>query len=397
MGYIGNTPAEKYITLSKQTFTPDSSTVAFTLDNPVANENELAVFVNNVRQEPGSGKAYTATGTTLTMSEAPTSGHAMYAIYLGKTMATNTPADGSVTGAMMSYPLTGFESTGIDDNATSTAITIDSSGNLLVGKTSSNGSIAGAELRANGRVFGTADDTVPLFLNRLTSEGDIVTLRKDGNEIGLLGVDFTDNLYISGNSTHAGLNFGTASVVPYKNGDNIDATIDWGSSATRFKDLYLSGSVYLGGTGSANALDDYEEGTWTPTYTTETSSFTSITLDSDNRGFYTKIGDVVFAQCFLRTDAITVGGASGDVYVDGFPFTVAVEDNTVHTAGGGIGLSRTFAGDVPTSYYCIRNDTKALLQYRTSANGDSSDLNVNDLATGTNSNLIIATFIYKAQ
>lgn len=102
MGYIGNTPAEKYITLSKQTFTPDSSTVAFTLDNPVANENELAVFVNNVRQEPGSGRAYTATGTTLTMSEAPTSGDTMYAIYLGKTMATNTPADGSVTNDMLS-------------------------------------------------------------------------------------------------------------------------------------------------------------------------------------------------------------------------------------------------------------------------------------------------------
>ena len=33
----------------------------------------------------------------------------------------------------------------------------------------------------------------------------------------------------------------------------------------RFKDLYLSGGVYLGGTGAANKLDDYEEGTWTPT------------------------------------------------------------------------------------------------------------------------------------
>jgi hypothetical protein len=34
--------------------------------------------------------------------------------------------------------------------------------------------------------------------------------------------------------------------------------------SARFKDLYLSGGVYLGGTGSANKLDDYEEGTWTP-------------------------------------------------------------------------------------------------------------------------------------
>jgi hypothetical protein len=35
-------------------------------------------------------------------------------------------------------------------------------------------------------------------------------------------------------------------------------------SAARFKDLYLSGGVYLGGTVAANYLDDYEEGTWTP-------------------------------------------------------------------------------------------------------------------------------------
>jgi hypothetical protein len=34
-----------------------------------------------------------------------------------------------------------------------------------------------------------------------------------------------------------------------------------------FKDLYLSGGVYLGGTGAANLLDDYEEGTWTPAFT----------------------------------------------------------------------------------------------------------------------------------
>jgi hypothetical protein len=46
---------------------------------------------------------------------------------------------------------------------------------------------------------------------------------------------------------------------------STDNLMDIGSSSKRFKDLYLSGSVYLGGTTSANALDDYEEGTWTPT------------------------------------------------------------------------------------------------------------------------------------
>ena len=96
MAYIGNTPALQYITHAKQTFTADSSTVAFTLSNAVANENELEVFVNNVRQEPGSGKAYTASGTTLTMSEAPTTGDDFYCIYQGKATQTVTPGNGTV-------------------------------------------------------------------------------------------------------------------------------------------------------------------------------------------------------------------------------------------------------------------------------------------------------------
>jgi hypothetical protein len=39
-----------------------------------------------------------------------------------------------------------------------------------------------------------------------------------------------------------------------------DASLDLGAAGVRFKNLYLSGGVYLGGTGSANYLDDYEEG-----------------------------------------------------------------------------------------------------------------------------------------
>ena len=102
MAYIGNTPALQYITHAKQTFTADSSTVAFTLSQSVANENELEVFVNNVRQEPGSGKAYTASGTTLTMSAAPNTGDGFYCIYQGKATQTVTPGASTVTNDMLS-------------------------------------------------------------------------------------------------------------------------------------------------------------------------------------------------------------------------------------------------------------------------------------------------------
>ena len=135
MGYIGNTPALKYASFAVQHFTT-SATTTYTLDNPVANENEIALFINNVRQEPGSSYAYTASGTTLTLSAATSASDTMYCVFIGKAVQTVTPANGSVTGDMMSYPLTNFSSTGIDDNATSTAVTIDSSGKVGIGTTS---------------------------------------------------------------------------------------------------------------------------------------------------------------------------------------------------------------------------------------------------------------------
>ena len=71
--------------------------------------------------------------------------------------------------------------------------------------------------------------------------------------------------------------------------DNI---MDIGASDARFKDIYLGGNVYLGGTGSANALDDYEEGTWTPTVNDGTISGAG--------GHYTKIGRVVTVSYYYN-------------------------------------------------------------------------------------------------
>ena len=55
-------------------------------------------------------------------------------------------------------------------------------------------------------------------------------------------------------------------------------------------DLTASGGVYLGGTAAANYLDDYEEGTWTPTFTNLGTATTSYAR-------YTKIGNTVTALC----------------------------------------------------------------------------------------------------
>ena len=95
MAYIGPLPAETFTSFATQEFST-SATTSYTLDHPVTNENELALFINNVRQQPGSGKAYTASGTALTLSAATASTDTMYAVFLGRALQTVNPADSSV-------------------------------------------------------------------------------------------------------------------------------------------------------------------------------------------------------------------------------------------------------------------------------------------------------------
>ena len=109
MGFIGNKPADTFHTTVKQSFTADSSTTSFTLNQSVAGENEIELFINNVRQEPGTGKAYTAAGTTLTMSEAPTTGDDMYCIFQGKAQGHHFVPNASIQGSHIhtTFDLTG--------------------------------------------------------------------------------------------------------------------------------------------------------------------------------------------------------------------------------------------------------------------------------------------------
>ena len=96
MPFIGTTPTQGFVSsFPKQSFTPNGSTTVFTLTNPVASANDLEVFVGNVRQEPTT--AYTAAGTTLTMSEAPDTGLNFYVINKSFAQVTTTPPANSIS------------------------------------------------------------------------------------------------------------------------------------------------------------------------------------------------------------------------------------------------------------------------------------------------------------
>jgi hypothetical protein len=203
-------------------------------------------------------------------------------------------------------------------NASSQSMTLDSSGILLVGMTSTSSTSNGVRAIPSGTLTATRDGEKPLVLNRKTSDGDIAEFRKDGSQIGVIGVDNTDNLTVAGNANHAGLMFGTDGVLPYKAGALRNGTEDLGSAAHRWRDVVVSGGIFLGGTTNSNKLDDYEEGTWTPAFTFSTTAGSRTYSAQD--GEYTKIGNMVYVTGVIITTAVS--GGSGSFSITGLPFNV---------------------------------------------------------------------------
>ena len=97
MPYLGSTPNASFSSRTKQDFTANGSTTAFTLSSAVASPNDIEVFVGNVRQEPTD--AYTVNGTTLTMSEAPATGINFYVVFKGVEENSVVPADNTISSA----------------------------------------------------------------------------------------------------------------------------------------------------------------------------------------------------------------------------------------------------------------------------------------------------------
>jgi len=228
---------------------------------------------------------------------------------------------------------------------------IDSSGNLLVGKTSDNNAVAGTAISNSGIVKATRTDW-SLLLNRLTTDGDLALFQKDGTTVGSIGTNSGD-FYLGNGNTCLLFDDGSDLIrSANSSGGGRDGLTNLGNSSNRFKNLYLSGGVYLGGTGAANLLDDYETGTWTPSVAAGSISGTSITYTAK----YVKVGDMV-------TFTFHANSTTGDIQVSsyvtfgGLPFTlsnnatstVVTEDIDVFArqgfaVAGGTGLTLSACG-----------------------------------------------------
>jgi hypothetical protein len=197
-------------------------------------------------------------------------------------------------------------------------VVFDSSGNFLVGKAASNVATEGAEIRSSGFTGLTVDGGAGLTIRRLTSDGELQSFFKDTTKVGSIASTTrggATDIFIGSGDTGIYFTQALDAVAPSNQGSDRDAAIDLGRSANRFKDLYLSGGVYLGGTGSANYLDDYETGSWTPVITANTGSISSYTAS----GTYTKIGNSVVVM--VDISIANIGTAGGFIRVSSLPFS----------------------------------------------------------------------------
>jgi len=230
-----------------------------------------------------------------------------------------------------------FKVGGGGGSADSEAMRIDSSGNLLVGQTTASSGTVGASLRSDGRNFYCADGNYSGHFNRKSSDGAIVHFAKDDTIVGsIFSGHGGTQVGIGTNTTGITFNPATRSMMPANpssTNPQLDATLDIGFPSVRWKDLYLSSGVYLGGTGAANKLDDYESGTWTPTVTSSGGTITTVTSQI---GTYTKIGRTVILQ--YQFNIATLGTASGNIVVKNHPFA---QDNSEISYYAGVHRARS--------------------------------------------------------
>jgi hypothetical protein len=266
-------------------------------------------------------------------------------------------------------------------NSGNFAARIDNSANLLVGTTSTPSTLisatSGGGIALDPNSFSawnreaTASNHSHLVLNQTGVDAQYLQFRKDGSTVGSIGS--YAGLYTNIGTSDVGLMFNTGaqSIIPHNMSTNAtrDNAIDLGQNGIRWKDLWLSGGVYLGGTGSANLLDDYEEGTWNVSVTGQSTNGSAGTA----AGTYTKVGRKVTASVYFTCDQSPSG--TNALFISGLPFAATVNQTvniTIHNwdtsgvTGNGIVtpfIGMSFYGDLYSTGFYVRTTSNAVNPY----------------------------------
>ena len=245
--------------------------------------------------------------------------------------------------------ISNFTSTGIDDNATSTAITIDASENVAL--------------------------AAALTVNELTTFNNYGAQAGKGRvRFGVSGAQFIEGFDIgnAGSGSYLKMGDGTTDRLTITNAGNVKVNTGNLVIGTSGKGIDFSADGNAGGM-TSEVLDDYEEGTWTPTVA-------GLTLSSA-LGEYTKIGDMVYCSFIVNSSSIT---DANPYNITGLPFTA----NGIGAARA-VGNPSYLVSPTSTTYGLLLLNTTSSVQFRSFTSGVAATIST---LSGV---LIWGTFKYK--
>ena len=199
-----------------------------------------------------------------------------------------------------------------------TRMMIDSSGNVIIGDPSAT-ALDGATVdirRADNTVYSASAvraNGINIFNTSAVNGGYAGIVLGSTSASGHYGATQLKNVSVADG-------YSSDFVVQVRNG---------GTHGEKLRVRSSGGICFNGDTAAANALDDYEEGTWTPTIRSGGGSITNV-----YKALYTKVGRLVHIQLYI---AYSAGSSTNAFQMDGLPFTVATDNYSVQVVDFGRG------------------------------------------------------------
>jgi hypothetical protein len=339
MSYLGNSIDNQQFTPTVDYFNGNGSTTSFTLSKVVGSVFDIQVVIENVPQNPAS--AFTIAGNVITFTSAPPSGtNNIYVRYTSPVTQLIKPSQGTVSNTEISSAFSLWNLSGSAINYTA--------GNVGIGNTSPT-----SKLTVAGAIESLVDQQGG------SAEGGQLVLRAPVGGTKRWNVDNYQNQLRFFNENDSDASSGAVALTVTANG--ILSLAGASTAATGTGITFPSTQV---ASSDANTLDDYEEGTWTP-------SVGGNATYSNQVGRYTKIGNLVYIQGQIEISSLGTGSNST---LFGLPFTAvsgATEGgcNITYFAGMAVNVIQPVIGINSGTTNCV-------IYARTTAGTSTASVNV---------------------
>ena len=335
MAYIGKSPVGTFGTGAKDRFSGNNSTTAFTLSRSVANVNDIAVFVDNVRQEPT--EAYTVSGTTLSFTGTPATGsNNIYVVHKANSLSVTPPsgrdddiANLQVTTSLSGENISGTLNTPFGLNATDGSAT-DAGDRIILngtdnGSTNENDSLLYEEATDDPQLIdGTAVDTFT-FDGNTKVEGTMRASSTGAFEQNSNGQDSEGGIILL-DASASGVDAGSALVFEEGTDDGSTALLN----VTRLSNLEsvergVTAKTEISDSGTSKILD------FNTNHNFIINMNGNLTLGQPVTGQVGQTGFIVFKQDATGSRTLTLNGAFKNP--GGTAPTLSTAANSVDTLG----------------------------------------------------------------